>query len=328
MTMHVLVTGGAGYVGSRVVSHLLEAGHRVRVLDKLLYGAESLLAFHGRRRFALLPGDVRDPFVVSDALQGVDAVVHLAAVVGEPACSVDPEQAFAINHGGTKTVLQEAAAAGTPRLVFISTCSNYGALPHSFATETSALDPLSSYARAKVEGERLVLDSTTPPCATVLRLGTICGLGERMRFDLLVNDIAKRSVRGEPIRIYAPDAWRPFLHVLDAARAIATVLEAPEATVNRRVFNVVGENRQKRGLADLARKHFPSVPIAITDDQPDLRDYRVDGSRFATELGFRVEHSVEEAFLETAQAVANGVFGDPDWRGHSAIPLHPERLRP
>jgi len=127
-----------------------------------------------------------------------------------------------------------------------------------------------------------------------------------------------------------PAVWgdRIFLHVADGARAIAHVLKSSPNQTARRVFNVVGENYQKRGLVELARKHFPGVEIAVTDRNPDLRDYRVDGSRITQELGFVTRFSVEDAFCETAQAVADGVFRDPDWAGHSAIPLDPAALRP
>lgn len=326
---HILVTGGAGYVGSRVTAYLLQAGYAVTVFDKLVYGGEALLPFHGHERFKLIRGDVRDGDAVAAALASVEAIVHFAGVVGEQACAVDSTQSWSINVEGSKTLVAAARAAGTARLIFISTCSNYGvAKPGELATEDSPLNPLSDYARAKVECERLVLAAAPPPAAAVLRFGTICGLSGRMRFDLLVSEMAKQCARGEKIDIFAPEAWRPFLHVADAARAIDCLLKSSANQVLRRVFNVVGENYQKRGLVELARRHFPQVEIAVTAKNPDLRDYRVDGSRITRELGFKPQFSVEDAFLETAHAVADGVFRDPDWPGHSAVPLDPAALRP
>lgn len=326
---HIVVTGGAGYVGSRIAAHLLATGYAVTVFDKLVYGAEALLPFHRHERFKLVRGDVRDREAVAAALAGIDAVVHFAAVVGEPACAVDPDQSWSINVDGSKTVLAAAGAAQTARLIFVSTCSNYGvAKPGEIATEDSPLTPLSDYASAKVECEKLVLAAAPPPASTVLRFGTICGLSGRMRFDLLVSEMAKKCSRGERIDIFSPDAWRPFLHIVDAARAIDHVLKSSSKQTASRVFNVVGENLQKRGLAELARRHFPKIDIVVTDKSPDLRDYRADGSKITRELGFKPVHTVEEAFRETAQAVSDGVFRDPDWRGHSAIPLDPTALRP
>ena len=327
--MHILVTGGAGYLGSRVTAHLLDSGHAVTVYDKLVYGAEALLPFNRHDRFRLVRGDVRDTETIASATKGADAVVHFAGVVGEPACAVDTEQSWSINVEGSKAVLAAAQAAKIARFIFVSTCSNYGvAKPGELATEDSPVNPLSDYARAKVECEKVVLAAPPPPDCTVLRFGTICGLSGRMRFDLLVSEMAKKCARGERIDIFSPDAWRPFLHVSDAARSIDHILKASVNQTARRVFNVVGENYQKRGLVELARKHFPKIEIAVTDKNPDLRDYRVDGSRIMKELGFVTRFSVEDAFCETAQAVADGVFRDPDWAGHSAIPLDPSALRP
>lgn len=323
---HILITGGAGYVGSRVSAYLLAAGYGVTVFDKLVYGGEALLPFHGREGFRIVRGDVRDAAALAVALPGIDAVVHFAAVVGEQACASDPVQSWSINVDGSKAVLGAARAAKTPRLIFVSTCSNYGvAAPGELATEDSPLHPLSDYARAKVECEKLVL-AAAPPAATVLRFGTICGLSGRMRFDLLVSEMAKKCARGERIDIFSPAAWRPFLHIVDAARAIECVLESSPNRSARRVFNVVGENYQKSGLVELARRHFPHVEIAVTDKKPDLRDYRVDGSRIGRELDFKPMHTVEQAFCETADAVSDGVFRDPDWAGHSAVPLDPAAL--
>jgi nucleoside-diphosphate-sugar epimerase len=327
--MNVLVTGGAGYFGSRVTAHLLQSGYTVTVYDKLVYGAEALLPFYGHGRFKLLRGDVRDAAAVAAAMKGADAVVHFAAVVGEHACAIDTEQSWSINVDGSKAVLAAAHAVTTTRFIFISTCSNYGvANPGELATEDSPLNPLSDYARAKVECEKLVLAAASPQVSTVLRFGTICGLSGRMRFDLLVSEMAKKCARGERIDIFSPDAWRPFLHIVDAARAIEHVLKSSSNQTARRVFNVVGENYPKRGLVELARRHFPNVEMIVRDKNPDLRDYRVDSSRITRELGFEPVYTVEEAFCETAKAVSEGVFRDPNWPGHSAIPLDPAALRP
>jgi len=326
---NILVTGGAGYVGSRVTAHLVATGYAVTVFDKLVYGAEALLPFQACKRFKLLRGDVRDAAALAAALTGIDTIVHFAAVVGEQACATDSEESWSINVDGSKSVLAAAHTRKIARLIFVSTCSNYGvAAPGELATEDSPLRPLSDYARAKVECEKLLLAAAPPPDVTVLRFGTICGLSGRMRFDLLVSEMAKKCARGERIDIFSPNAWRPLLHVADAARAIEHILRTSPNQTARRVFNVVGENYQKRDLVELSRRHFPQVEIVVTDKNPDLRDYRVDGSRITRELGFAPLHTVEQAFCETAKAVSDGVFSDPDWPGHSAVPLDPAALRP
>lgn len=322
------MTGGAGYIGSVTVAHLLADGFSVAVYDRLLYSGESLLAHASHPRFSLTAGDVRDTRRVAAAMAGADAVVHLAAIVGEPACSVDDEASWSINVDGAASVLDAATRTGVPRLLFVSTCSNYGlSNPDVIADEDSPLRPLSRYAEAKVAAERLVLHAQGGPVATVLRFGTICGLSARMRFDLLVSEMARAAVHGTTIELYTPDAWRPFLHVRDAARAIAAWAVAPPDMIAGRVYNVVGENYQKRGLAELVRKHFPATPIQITDRAPDLRDYRVSGKRIEQVLGFRTTRTVEDAFVETAAAIAEGCFRNPAWSGHSAVPPDPRILR-
>jgi nucleoside-diphosphate-sugar epimerase len=326
--MKVLVTGGAGYVGSVVSAHLLAEGWEVTVLDKLVYGGEGLLGLFGNPCFRLIAGDVRDPDTLRSALDGASAVVHLAAVVGEAACAVDPESASSINFEGTRQTLAAAQRSALNRFLFVSTCSNYGiSAPDLLVDETFPLKPLSQYAESKVRAEKLVLESPDLVCGSVLRFGTICGLSPRMRFDLLVSEMARAGALGEHLRIFTPNAWRPFLHIRDAARAIAHCLSASRQSLRGNVFNVVGENYQKRGLVQLVRKHYPATPLEVAETAPDLRDYRVSAERIRQELGFTPQYAVEDAFLETASAVASGLFRDPHWAGHSAVPLEPSRLR-
>jgi len=326
--MKVVVTGGAGYVGCVVSAHLLAAGWEVTVLDRLVYGGEALLGLFGNPYFRLIAGDVRDPATLRGALDGASAVVHLAAVVGEAACAVDPESAWSINLEGTRQTLAAAHQSALDRFLFVSTCSNYGiSAPYLLADETFPLKPLSRYAESKVGAERLVLESPDLGCGSVLRFATICGLSPRMRFDLLVSEMARAGALGAPLRIFAPNAWRPFLHVRDAARAIAHCLSASRQSLRGSVFNVVGENYQKCGLVELVRKHYPATPLEVAETAPDLRDYRVSAERIRQELGFTPQYTVEDAFLETASAVSSGVFRDPHWAGHSAVPLEPSKLR-
>jgi nucleoside-diphosphate-sugar epimerase len=321
--MHVLVTGGAGYVGSRLVAYLLSKGHSVRVLDRLLYGAEAVISLNALPGFKLLRGDVRDAACLSRAMQSMDAVIHLAAIVGEPACNVNPPFAWSINNDAVRTLLQATQDAGVNRLVVISTCSNYGvAEPNVEVDEDAPLHPIADYARAKVAAEREALSANGIPIITVLRLGTICGVSARMRFDLLVNELARDAALDRQIEIFAPSAWRPFLHVDDAAETMTRVLEADPAAVNRRVFNVVSENHQKSSLVAIAQSFYPDLRLAVVDKKADLRDYRVSGKRLGSAIGFHPSRSIANAFQEVAEAVRDGMFRDPDWSGHSATPLH------
>ncbi len=326
--MKILVTGGAGYIGSALTAHLLRSNHEVTVYDKLIYGGESLLGSSGHPRFRLVVGDVRDRDLLAKTAQGMQAVLHLAAIVGEPACALDEAAAQDINYGGTAAALSVAVENGVERFIFVSTCSNYGiADTNKPVSEDAPLKPLSRYASSKVDAERLVLASEGRLCPTVLRLGTICGVSARMRFDLLVSDMARAAALKQAIRIFAPEAWRPFLHVRDAAAVLEDCLLAATPQVRNQVFNVVGENCQKKHLVDLVKRHYPAAKVEVTDKQSDPRDYQVSGAKLARQLGIRPGLSVEEAFVETARAVENGVFRDPMWPGYSAIPSDVAKLR-
>jgi nucleoside-diphosphate-sugar epimerase len=317
----VVVTGGAGYVGSVITSHLLFAGWAVTVLDTLAGGGESLLGFAGHPGFRLVAADVRDEGQLRSTCADASAVVHLAAVVGETACAADEANARSINEGGTRAVLSAADNAGVRRLVMISTCSNYGvSSPDVLADEDAPLCPLGIYAASKVLAEQMALAHTGRLLTCGLRLGTICGLSPSMRFDLLINDMARAAVLGDAIDIFAPEAWRPFLHIRDAARAVEWALQAPENIVTRQVFNVVGKNYQKKQLIDLVRAHYPDASIRITHAVPDARDYRVAGTRVRERGGFSPSHTIDGAFTDVAEAVRAGVFRDPRWAGYSAAP--------
>ena len=259
-------------MGSRVVAHLVAQGHKVRVLDRLFYGGEALMTLTALAAAELRVGDIRDRRALLNAMAGVDAVVHMAGIVGEAACNVAPAMSWSINHDSIDGVLDAVKEAGVGRLVFISTCSNYGvAEPNAAVDEDAPLNPLSDYARAKVDAERKVLAVDVPSnTVTVLRLGTICGLSARMRFDLLANELARDAILERPMEIYAPAAWRPFLHIDDAGPAIDRVLSASSSLIHRRVFNIVGENHQKYGLIEMARRLNPSVKMTIVDRKPDL----------------------------------------------------------
>lgn len=319
--MNIVITGGAGYIGSVTTSHLLAAGHDVTVYDKLVYGGESLLAFRHHPRFQLTAGDVRDRSALRTAFSGADVVIHLAAIVGEPACDLAPDDAESINYGGVQIALETAAEAGVGRFLLVSTCSNYGtSSPEVLVDEAAPLRPVGLYAETKVRAEQLALAGVPGLPISVLRFGTICGLSPRMRFDLLISEMGRSVALGESIDIYTPEAWRPFLHIADAARALEHFTEAPLEAIDGRVFNVVGENRQKLELVEIVRRHVPEASIRIVERAPDLRDYRVDGSRVQRELEFHTRSTVDDAFVETLEAVGDRLFRNPSWNGHSAIP--------
>jgi nucleoside-diphosphate-sugar epimerase len=325
--MKVLLLGGAGCIGVMATAHLLRQGFEVSVFDKCIFGASALLAF-SEPSFRFIHGDIRDAEALFAAMKGMDAVVHLAALVGEPACLVDPATARSINLGGTELALSVAQKCDVERFIFVSTCSNYGiSTPNTVVTEESPLNPIAEYAISKVLAEQAVLSTEAPFTTTILRFGTICGLSPRMRFDLLVNDMARAAVLDMPIKVFAPDAWRPFLHIKDAVRVIEHCLKTPGDNFKSKIYNVLSENYRKRDLVDLVQRYFPHAFIEVMDNSSDPRNYRVSCERIRKELDFSPNFSVEQAFLEAAQAIKQKFFLDPLWPGFSGVPESAESLK-
>ena len=322
--MKILVTGGAGYVGSVVTRTLLAGGHHVRVLDALLYGGRALLGCYHDERFAFLRGDIRDAAVVSKALDDIEAVVHLAAIVGDPACARQPDLARAVNLEASLQLIALSRRAGVARFVFASTCSNYGKMADaaSYVTEESELRPVSLYAQTKVDVEHALLASPPlqPPAVTVLRFATIFGLSPRMRFDLTVNEFTLELLTKRRVTLYGERFWRPYVHVRDAARAIRLVLESPVEAVRHQAFNVgdTSQNYQKGQLVELIRAQVGSdVQVERVSKSEDPRDYRVSFEKIQRALAFRITCTVEAGIQELIGAIRQGVVttGDtPDCR--------------
>jgi nucleoside-diphosphate-sugar epimerase len=316
---HVLVVGGAGYVGNVLVRRLLSAGYRVRVLDSLLFNhGSSLAGVFEQPGFSFVRGDLRDAGTVEGALDGITDVVMLAALVGDPISKLYPDLSVEVNEAA-KSALEPIGASGVDRFVFTSTCSNYGLRSSDEpANEDSDLAPLSLYAELKVDFEQHLLGLDQPSFSpTVLRIATAYGLSQRMRFDLTIAEFTRTLATGEELVVYDADTWRPYCHVEDISKAVMTVLDAPEEQVRSDVFNVGhdDENYTKRMVVDVVQEHLGGRgQVQFTEGGKDPRNYRVSFEKIHRVLGYEPDHRVPEAVGSLIEAVEAGAFDDVEER--------------
>jgi len=307
----VLIIGGAGYIGSVMVRKMLQRGYRVKVLDSLLYGGQPLSELYNNPNFELIVGDFRHVETMVHAVKGVDAIVHLGGIVGDPACELDPEFAIEVNSAATKMIKNVCAGFGIKRFLFASTCSVYGA-SDSILDENSELNPLSVYARSKVYSERALLESNGSLSPTVFRMATVFGISYRPRFDLVINLLTAKAAVGEQISIFGGCQWRPFIHVNDVAKAFIRCLESPLEKVEHQIFNV-GDNSLNCQIAEIGKIISGLMPGTTIDQQKDMtdhRNYRVSFDKIRNTLDYTCDKTIEDGVIEIRDAIITGKIGD------------------
>jgi nucleoside-diphosphate-sugar epimerase len=317
MINRVLVTGGAGYIGSVLVRLLLQKGYQVVVMDSLKFGGDALYDVAQHPNFEFFKGDIRNERDV-DAVLGkkIDAIAHLAAIVGDPACSKFSDEAREVNWTASVALFEKAEKAGVKRFVFASTCSNYGKMadPDSFVDENSELRPVSLYAELKVKFENYLLKERKDAqiCATALRFSTVYGFSPRIRFDLTVNEFTRNVCLTGEQEIWGPQFNRPYCHVDDLARSVVLVLEAPEEKVKSNVFNVgdTRENYSKRMLMEEIQKQMPDAKAIYVEKTEDPRDYRVNCDKIKSDLGFTITKKVPDGIREIMKLMKSGMITD------------------
>ena len=315
--MKVLVTGGAGYIGSVLVRQLLAKRYKVRAFDSLKFGGEALYDVMLDPNFEFVKGDIRNAKDIEHALKDIDAVVHLAAIVGDPACRKYSEEANETNWLGTTAFFEAAERANIQRFVFASTCSNYGKMPdpNSFVTESSPLNPISLYAELKVKFEKYLLEErkNSNICSTALRFSTVYGFSPRIRFDLTVNEFTRNAIINGEQEIWGAQFWRPYCHVDDLARSVVLVLETDTEKVRSNVFNVgsTEENYSKGMIIEEVQKVVPHVKVNYIEMDEDPRDYRVNFDKIKNDLGYTITKKVPDGIKEIAKLLKTGIVTDP-----------------
>ena len=317
--MRVLVTGGAGYIGNYVVEQLLDNGHQVRVLDSFLFGDDALGPLRDNDRLEVTQGDIRHIEDLSYALEDMEAVIHLAGIVGDPACSVNEQATQSVNVEATKALVEVCKLHDIQRLIFASTCSVYGASDLMELNEGSYLNPLSLYAKSKIDSEEIILHDTHDDFAdpnditpTILRLGTIFGWSRRMRFDLVVNLLTAKAVLEDDIPVFGGEQYRPLVHVEDAARAFVDVLEAPEEDVNQQIFNVGDNdlNYQMKQVGRLVEEQVPDAEVRFVEHKEDERTYRVSFDKINHILGWEAKRDIPDGVEEIREWMMENAITD------------------
>ena len=325
---HILITGGAGYIGSLLTAELLRAGFLVTVMDNLLFGGDSLVAFLPHPRFRFVKTDLTEARAVKDGLRGEfaggkswanpEAIVHLAGIVGFPACqAVGKQVAWKYNVEATQLVFEQACSLGVQRMVFSSSYSNYGlAADGKPVTELSPLNPQSLYAETKIEAEQYLLAQGTAPTAPVLlRLATLYGISPRTRFDLIVNQFVLEAHTKRQLLIYQRGYSRSFVHVRDVVRGMMLVLDAPLHKVKGQIYNLGTDsgNYTKDQIVRLVLKRIPETVVEYKDLTfgGDMRDITASFAKVRQELGFEAELEVDDGIRDLLFALKSGLIRNP-----------------
>lgn len=305
--MNVLVTGGGGYLGSVLVEKLLEKQQSVIALD---IDGKGILPYYGHEAFTYIKGEIRDRILVHQALEGVDAVVHLAAIVGASACEKNPELAKQVNEESTYHLVKMSKEMGIKRFVFVNTASVYG-VSEGKADEESPVKITSLYTATKMRAEKYVLDCESQsfhPC--VLRLATLYGLSPKPQFNSLLNELVWSAAFKKEILIYGSMLYRPIVHVRDAARAIVICLTAPLERISGQVFNVGEGCYRKIEMANSILRYFPEANIKVVDTKKDVRNYKVSFEKISKILGFTTHKTIDDGIAEIKDAIEKGVIID------------------
>ncbi|MEJ2599195.1 MAG: NAD(P)-dependent oxidoreductase [Anaerolineales bacterium] len=319
---HVLITGGAGYLGSMLASQLLRAGYRVTVVDDLLFGGEALLALLPHPAFHFDKVNVWEPRALRHALRSdwpaPVAVFHLAAIAGFPACqAVGRQVAWRYNVEATQRVYEQALQLGTDRFIYASTYSNYGLAPNGEpVTEDSPLNPQSLYAETKIASERFLLSQAAEACAPLIfRIATVYGLSPRMRFDMILNQFVLEAYTRRELLIYQRGYSRSFVHIQDAIRGMLLGLCAQPEKIRGQVYNLGSAqgNYTKDEIVSLILKRLPETHVYYKDMTfgGDMRDIRVSFEKIQHELGFQTHLTADDGVREVLHALRSGVFRNP-----------------
>jgi nucleoside-diphosphate-sugar epimerase len=310
-TWNVLVTGGAGYVGSALVPKLLAAGHRVTVLDLYIYG-EVFASFKDDPNLREVRGDLRNPTAVADAMRGCDAVIHLACISNDPSFELNPELGKSINYDAFRPLVRAAKAAGVRRFVYASSSSVYGIKDDPEVTEDLPLEPLTDYSKFKAMCEEVLAEERVPGFTTlIIRPATVCGYAPRLRLDLTVNILTNHAINNGKITVFGGAQRRPNINIEDMTDLYVKSLQYDDAAIDGKTFNAGFENHSVADIAEMVRASVGNGVEVVTQATDDMRSYHVSSQKIRDELGFVPVHTIEDAVDSLIAAFGAGQVADP-----------------
>jgi len=308
----VLVTGGAGYVGSVLVPRLLAAGHRVKVLDLYLYGEHVLDEVRDHPGLEQIKGDLRDRALLERVVPGCDAVIHLACISNDPSFELDPALGRSINYDAFCNLVEVAEARDVRRLIYASSSSVYGVKSEPDVTEDLLLEPLTDYSKYKAACEKVLLEARRPGFAgLVIRPATVCGYSPRLRLDLTVNILTAHAVTNRRITVFGGSQMRPNIHIKDMVELYVRSLGFDDEAIDGKIFNAGYENHTVAEIAEMVRSVVGDDVEIATTPTDDIRSYHISSAKIRSELGFEPSHSIEDAVRDLVTAFEAGRIPDP-----------------
>ena len=305
----VLITGGAGYVGSVLVPKLLRAGYEVKVIDLYLYGDHVLDEVKHHPNLEQIKGDIRNRDLLEKIMPGCDAVIHLACISNDPSFELDPGLGKSINYDAFLDLVDVAKENGVKRFIYASSSSVYGIKETENVTEDLPLEPLTDYSKYKALCEEVLLEKREPGFVTlILRPATVCGYSPRLRLDLTVNILTNHAVNNGKITVFGGEQKRPNIHIEDMTDLYVKCLEYPEQAIDGKIFNAGYENHKVKEIAEMVQNVVGEQVEIVTTPTNDNRSYHVSSDKIRQELGFVPQHSIEEASADLVKAFKAGLI--------------------
>ncbi|MDP3255186.1 NAD(P)-dependent oxidoreductase [Bosea sp. (in: a-proteobacteria)] len=316
-TRSVMVTGGAGYVGSVLVPRLLAQGHKVTVLDLFLYGHDVFDSVRGHPNLVQVVGDIRSPDAVAKAMTGCDTVIHLACISNDPSYELDPDLGRSINYDCFRPLVKAAKKAGVDRFVYASSSSVYGIKEEEEVTEDLSMEPLTDYSKFKALCEDILEEEREPGFTTLtIRPATVCGYGPRQRLDVIVNILTNHAVNNRKIKVLGGEQTRPNIHIDDMCSVYELALSAPAEKIDGKIYNAGGDNETVNSLAQMVKRVVEQDNVyggeieLVVEPTNDNRSYRVSSKKIAAELGWYPQKTIEDAVRDLLAAFKDGRLKD------------------